>query len=420
MSFASAGAGGDGALNLSEFQRVLRTSLNSELAKIADGAQSQRSTQQTDQREMHTKRRSNMRRKATNADNFETPQSISNGPSFFEEHVWDDLVQFAWKTALAIKRDEERLSVTSDPEEAQPCPFLVCTRGRKPSNSHGEGGVQEIITLFDKRYEESLLLSSSHNETCVILTMPALHARQVTDSYDGSRSLVTVPLLDITKIHAGTIDEVSSRGWSVPFTDPSEHTPNSDAPSMKNETEAINQWERMIVVDFVPGLGGMKEESQLLEVVNNMMADIQDMGEVGWLRATGKAEAEKYLIEESLVGVPSLSDMFSLTSSLGNINNNARLAFWHDSLKNGIESEHACNEMFSTLFVKPRPGYYSYDLVMNPSDGPPPRDYESSASNPACVTSLIAAISTHPYVLSVKANFPIYHGWHVAQKLDSA
>jgi len=29
MSFASAGAGGDGALNLSEFQRVLRTSLNS-------------------------------------------------------------------------------------------------------------------------------------------------------------------------------------------------------------------------------------------------------------------------------------------------------------------------------------------------------------------------------------------------------
>mmetsp|Transcript_17804 Transcript_17804/g.32160 ORF Transcript_17804/g.32160 Transcript_17804/m.32160 type:complete len:153 (+) Transcript_17804:1-459(+) len=151
-----------------------------------------------------------------------------------------------------------------------------------------------------------------------------------------------------------------------------------------------------------------------------MMADIQDMGEVGWLRSLDKEEAEEFVIDESLVGVPALSDMFSLTSSLRSVvNDNARIAFWREALKNGIESEHACSEMFTTLFVKPRAGYYSYDLVMNPSDGPPPQDYESSASNPACVMSLIAAISTHPYALSVKANFPIYHGWHVAQKLDS-
>eukprot|EP00579_Thalassiosira_antarctica_P011312 CAMPEP_0201914152 /NCGR_PEP_ID=MMETSP0903-20130614/4404_1 /ASSEMBLY_ACC=CAM_ASM_000552 /TAXON_ID=420261 /ORGANISM="Thalassiosira antarctica, Strain CCMP982" /LENGTH=444 /DNA_ID=CAMNT_0048449479 /DNA_START=56 /DNA_END=1393 /DNA_ORIENTATION=- len=427
LTCASAGAGGDGALNLSEFQRVLRTGLDGELAKIADGSQSKihQADQREDQREIHTKRRSNMRRRTTNQDNYERQDSFpssqsSTSQSFFEEHVWDDLLQFAWKTAYAIKRDEHRLSVTSNPEEAHPCPFLVCTRGRKHPELDGDSSVQDIMALFGKPHEDSLLLSSSHNETCLILTTTAVRAHQVTGSYRGSQSLVAVPLLDITKIHAGTIDEVSSRGWSIPYTDQSDQQiPSSDTSSTKNETDAINEWERMIVVDLVPGLGGMKEEAELLEVVNNMMADIQDMGEVGWLRSMDEADAEKYVIDESLVGVPALSDMFSLTSSLRSINDNARITFWHDSFKNGIESEHACNDMFSTLFVKPRAGYYSYDLVMNPSDGPPPQDYESSASNPACVTSLIAAISTHPYVLSVKANFPIYHGWHVAQKLDS-
>lgn len=317
-----------------------------------------------------------------------------------------------------MKRDGNRLSVTSNPAEACPCPFLVCARGRRDPNADGDSSAQEMLALFDKRPGDSLLLSSSHNETCLILTDTALQTHTVIDGYRGQgQTLVAVPLLDITKIHAGTIDEVSSQGWSVPEARPDQQTPGSDTAPAKNETDAINQWERVIVVDLVPGVGGMKEESEFLEVVNNMMSDIQDMGEVGWLRSMD--ESEEYLIEESLLGVPSLSDLFSLTSSLHSIDGNDRVAFWHDSFKNGIESEHLCSDMFSTLFVKPRPGYFSYDLVMNPIDGPPPRDYESSASNPACITSLIAALSTHPYVLSVEANFPTYHGWHVAHKLDS-
>jgi len=319
-----------------------------------------------------------------------------------------------------MKRDEHRLSVTSNPEEACPSPFLVCVRGRTDQNSDGVSSAQDIIiTLFNKRQDEFLLLSSSRNDTCLILTTTALYAHRVIDAYRGQgQTLVVVPLLDITKIHAGTIDEVSSRGWSVPEDGRDQETPGTDTSPTKNETDAINQWERVIVVDLVPGLGGMKEESELLEVVNSMMSDIQDMGEVGWLRSMD--EAEEYVIEESLVGVPSLSDLFSLTSSLRSIEGNDRVTFWQDSFKNGIEAEHLCSDMFSTLFVKPRSGYYSYDLVMNPNDGPPPHDYESSASNPACITSLIAALSTHPYVLSIKAKFPTYHGWHVAHKLDSS
>ena len=132
-------------------------------------------------------------------------------------------------------------------------------------------------------------------------------------------------------------------------------------------------------------------------------------------------KSSQYRIDESLVGVPSLSDIFSLTSSTFNrANTNDNVKFWRDSFKNGLETEHACSEMFSTLFVKPRAGYYSYDLVLNPLDGPPPKEYESSASNSACVISLVAALSTHPYVLSVKAgNVPIYQGWNIISKLKT-
>jgi hypothetical protein len=34
-------------------------------------------------------------------------------------------------------------------------------------------------------------------------------------------------------------------------------------------------------------------------------------------------------------------------------------------------------------------------MILNPVDGPPPSDYYSSASNPACVASLIAGMSIH-------------------------
>jgi hypothetical protein len=424
LSFASAGEGRPIALNLLEFQKVLRTGLDSELVKIIDESRKAEAID-TDQRRIHIKK-SNVRRRRTGQDNTgigDDELHLNTNPSLTAEQVWEDITKHAWNKAKTIERGGHGvLSVTERPQEAHPCPFLVCTRERKQQDDGNS--VQNIIELFDKKYDQSLVVSSSQKETCLILTTTAHKAQQVMDSHEGTQYLAVVPLPDISKIHYGTIEEVSSQGWTVPFHEQQGQPPDKES-STKNETEAMNEWERVLSVNFVPGLGGMKEEAQLLDVVNKMMGDIQDMGEVGWLRSMRKDEAEQFLIDASLIGVPALSDMFSLTSSLqiiGNIheNDNARIKFWHDSLKDGIESEHACSEMFSTLFVKPRSGYNGYDLVLNPTDGPPPKNYESSSSNPACVTSLIAALSTHPYVLSVKAYFPIYHGWHVAQKLDAA
>eukprot|EP01082_Thalassiosira_pseudonana_P001672 g1398.t1 g1398 contig10:2010238-2011587(+) len=416
---------------LVDFQRILRTGLDNELVKVSDGVLSNDDTQPiqqhyvelSDQRNIHSKRKSNMRRRiSSQEDEAQQPHDIS---PYSTQHLWNDLVHHAWSTAETISRIEHGGLIKPDTVvETHPCPFLVCTQSIPEDKHHNSGNndYQNILASFNKGGEESLLIKSAHNETCIILTTTAKAALDGVNSYHGNQHIHVLPLVDIMKISAGTVDEVSSGGWAVPFIEKAEDEEPVDK-SVVNVTQTLNQWERLIIVDFTPGLGGMKEEAELLDVVNNMMGDIQDMGEVGWIRQLAQDELKYYRVDETLKDVPSLSEMFSLTAILENKKGtseiNARINFWRESLLNGIESEHACSEMFSTLFVKPRAGYYSFDLILNPNDGPPPRDYESSASNPACVISLIAALSIHPDVLSVKANFPISHGWNVARKIDS-
>lgn len=407
--------GGEAALDLASFQRVLRTGLDGELAKIADG---RLAAPPASTREIHAKRasQSHVRGRTTAKGRPPSPDDAVVGPHYFTERVWNDLVVFAWKTSAALRRDAHRLAVTKDPTEACRGPFVVCARGRR-DGVDGGSAFDDVLASFDAQRNDAVLLSASRDETCLVVTATASRAREVQDGPGLARgTLAVVPLVDVAKIRVGTIDEVSSRGWSVPPLR-ADVSPAGREPA-KNETEALDRWERVIVVDLVPGVGGMKEEAELLEVVNDMMSDIQDMGEVGWLRSTD--DAEEYLVEESLVGIPSLSDVFSLTSSLRSIEGNDRVAFWHNAFQNGMEAMHLCADMFSTLYVRPRSGYLGFDLVLNPVDGPPPTDEESSASNPACIASLIAGLSTYPYVLSVEARYPSYQGWRIAQQLDAA
>jgi hypothetical protein len=253
-------------------------------------------------------------------------------------------------------------------------------------------------------------LKSTPNETCAILTLATSDAQIGVDNFKNQYNrtndiIITLPLVDMMKIHSGTVDEVSNLGWTVPYVHPSNRGVSHSVGQSSNRTEKMEQWERVLIVDFVPGLGGMKEESELLEVVNTIMSDIQDMGEAGWWQRLNDQERQAYEVDESLTFVPTISEMFSLTASTmlngdGTIDKyrqhpNSRISFWKEAFEHGIESEHACGEMFSTLFVKARSGYYSYDLILNPIDGPPPNDYDSSASNPACVASLIAGLSIH-------------------------
>ena len=394
------------SLSLEDFQRQLRSSLDNELDKIADEkfATAQETTS------IHVKSKTLMRRRAS-IQNRE--QDVIKSSSLFDrssdyvytsEDIWDDIVHHSWKVADTITREGGSLTqeIYTD-DETLAIPFLVC----------GEEQLEfgDIVASFNKLEEEAMLVSSFHKSLCIILSAQSNQVREVIDSFGDS--LTATPLPDVSKIHSGTIDEVMSKGWSVPLNHVSET-------KKSNATEMINHWERIIIVDFTPELGGMKEESELLALVNIITNDIQDMGEVGWYQKMDKEEKQKYSLDESTIHIPSLSDAFSLTAITNATTDNQRIRFWREVFKNGIESKHVCSTMFSTLFVKARSGYYSFELVLNPMDGPASQEYESSASNPNCVASLVAALAVHPYVLSVKANFPTYHGWNVAQLMDSS
>eukprot|EP00984_Skeletonema_dohrnii_P017620 scaffold8074_cov124-Skeletonema_dohrnii-CCMP3373.AAC.3 len=395
--------------SLEDFQRVLRSSLDSELDKITDEKFS--TAQETTN--IHAKSKTLMRRRASIQNREEDViksralfDRRSSGHVYTSEDIWDDIVQHTWKISDTIKRDEGKslTRTTYDDDVTLPIPFLVCGEEHLDFN--------DIVASFNKLEEEALLVSSSHDEFCLVLSITSVQGREVIDSFGGS--LKGVPLPDFTKIQPGTIDEVLSMGWSVPFSQEQVVTKKSNA------TEMINHWERIIIVDFTPEISGMKEEADLLKVVNVITNDIQDMGEVGWYEKIDEEEKQKYSVDENTtIDIPSLSDVFSLTAITTATSDNQRIRFWREVFKNGIESKHVCSTMFSTLFVKARSGNYSFELVLNPMDGPPAEEYESSASNPNCVASLVAALSVHPYVLSVKANFPTYHGWNVAQLMDS-
>ena len=395
------------SVSLKDFQRVLRSSLENELEKIAD----EKVSTAKETTSIHAKSKFLMRKRASiqiKEEDVRKTRALSNIVHVYtSEDLWDDIVQHTWKVADTMKRDN-CLSRTIHADETFPVPFLVCGERKQG----GLADFNDIVASFNKLEEEALLVSSSHERTCLVLSTQSTQAREVIDSFEGS--LVATPLPDVTKIHSGTIDEVLSIGWSVPF----RHESESEM-KKSNATKSMNHWERILVVDFAPNLGGMKEESEMLDVVNIIMNDVQDMGEVGWYQKMNEEEKQMYSIDENTADIPSLSDVFSLTSITNTLSENQRIRFWREVFKKGIESKHVCSSMFSTLFVKPRSGHYSFELVLNPVDGPPSSDYESSASNPNCVASLIAALSVHPYVLAVKANFPIYHGWNVAQLMDS-
>lgn len=399
-------------LPLVDVQRLLRTDLDNELAKISHDTSNHEEEIFPDNVSIHSKQHSNVRKRSLHwNDKIKKSYSYSiysnklSTASFAIDQVWNNLVQHAWQTAETVHRSTlgSFIKTSNEEELTIPCPFLVCAMeipGHDRHTSETSNDYQTIMASFNKGYEEALLVKSAHNETCAILTLNAADARQGVQNYIGDHTVVLMPLVDIMKIHFGTVDEVSSLGWSVPYVDNSKTDLSNALGRATNATEMLNQWERLIIVDFVPGLGGMREEEELLKVVNTMMGDIQDMGEMGWLGRLDDRDRRAFQIDESLTLVPALSDMFSLTASLGGDGSdsghpNSRIEFWKEALQNGIESEHSCSEMFSTLFVKPRAGYYSFDLILNPADGPPPNDYESSASNPACVTSLIAGLSLH-------------------------
>ena len=94
--------------SLEDFQRVLRSSLDSELDKITDEKVS--TAQETTN--INAKSKTLMRRRASIQNREEDViksralfDRRSSGHVYTSEDIWDDIVQHAWKISDTIKRD---------------------------------------------------------------------------------------------------------------------------------------------------------------------------------------------------------------------------------------------------------------------------------------------------------------------------
>lgn len=354
-------------------------------------------------------KRGNLRRR--------TDRTVSYSPELVRTH----LLNTTWDFVQAIQF---------------PAPFLLCAREANVFVDLFEGANR---TFFELPQETSSFPGMANDIKCFGSSITAEFAREIRDKQDMA---LVQPVVDIMKFEHGLIAAVTSRGWSVPYDGPLDAMPD-DAVKPTNSTYAKgNQWERVISVYLVPGLS-IFEVDALLQAVEAIMAAVQDMAEIGWLdRQEVSEERRQYVVaKSSLEGVHSLTDRFSITSIVqkdrGFAEGNERIAFWDTSFSNGLEADHACREMFSTLAVHPTTSVamaetngnadYSYgdeeefigfNLVLNPNDGPPPQEYSSSASNTFCVTSLLAGLSVHPHVYRLGAKFPIEQGWRVAYEID--
>ena len=62
-----------------------------------------------------------------------------------------------------------------------------------------------------------------------------------------------------------------------------------------------------------------------------------------------------------------------------------------------------CGSMFDDIDIRLRHGNQGFEYILNPANTIS-GDVESSASNSDCVISFIAALSTHPYIVTVESN----------------
>ena len=229
--------------------------------------------------------------------------------------------------------------------------FLICSRSE--SYKSGFERVQALAESLQLSPTNFVLVSNEKDQSCYITTMTESEAFAQSD-------YAMIPFVDIMKISSFTLDDVMSVDWAIssslqqPVERRTNRQPQVNGTSRISgpEKSSIINWERTILLDLVPGAHGQSEE-QVINTANEIIKDIQMMGEEGNRRRRLRRtrQGEKGNLRASVkkkVMHSSVSDTFSLTSGLNELSKShetrtlarSRVHFWSRALENGIESEH--------------------------------------------------------------------------------
>ena len=337
------------------------------------------------------------------------------------DSIWSGLVQHGWDMAASttsnddIEVDEvgERSNAHTEAAEEKQSSFLVCARG---GNMSGYERLKPVLEGFGVDISATMVVSNLQHESCRFVTTAASKALSLSGKVVDGLTFAIIPVFDMMKISLGTIDEVSSERWAIP---PSSSNNNRALAVLSNGTlqdENSNDWDRSIMVGLAPGVGG-KSDLECETIAGAIIADVKVMAEEGLRRRRrllqgSSSTTSSVNLRGGTKQIPSsglsVSDAFSATSARFDNPNRRHLldstsGVWSRAIERGLESHHMCASMFDDIDIRLRHGNKGFEYILNPMNTISDDD-ESSASNTNCVISFIAALSTHPYVVTVESN----------------
>ncbi len=341
--------------------------------------------------------------------------------------VWDRVVEHGWEMSRSLLNHSSPfighriLNQVSD--TLKTAPFLICSHSTKDQSGYQR--LQTLLNQIDVHLEDFFVVRNDPNKTCYHVSIDYqiaenLRSKNLTDRVDTYYTLV--PMTDLMKIQYGTLDIISDDSWTVPFV----HTQGD--------------WERVLRVSLSSGHRKNLDKAKVIEMASAILNDIRSLGQTG---AKNKRSRRLNREGNTKSSINSLSELFSLTSSkakssngsryLRNSNEQGSISQWIRAYELGLESDHSCSRMFEMLNINAHYDYQGFDIVLNPniasktkSDGIEKNvdeieslqcknGIECSASNKHCVTSLIMALATHPFVLSVETEGPVVTNDYEAQ-----
>ena len=166
------------------------------------------------------------------------------------EYIWESLMEHAWRVADASCSSEVN-------SEVNLCPFLLCSSSTTQDiKSILLESKHHVVGSSQQQQQESMMIAShpslnNDNGNCVVMQTTTKWARRfITSNSDNQEydDIMVQPLLDIMKVHPGTIDIITSSGWKVPFrhtSDNNDYDVQSSAtlPLQHNASETIQNWE---------------------------------------------------------------------------------------------------------------------------------------------------------------------------------
>ena len=393
-------------LSLKQFQSILSTEVNTVVARIpSDHEQYARDKDQSrrlEPRYYNTTRKEEIRRHTEQA-----------------QDLWKGIVYHGWEVC-SEERAQRRLlqdTISNDPRQ----PFLLCSHSTHLKSAHQR--LKQILKLTKSRRGDISVVRNDPKVTCFHVFMEYEVASRIRESSidvqgtegDPTDKYTILPMTDIMKIQQNAFSVLSNGVCND-----------------KSHSSCVER-ERTIRVGLSRGHSmTCTNNDSVSDVAHNLIQDIR--------KIVDQNDTRRRMTSNTSTGSKTIAQLFSLTNlgidlSLKNQDLNLvgahsnikpkpkrgiKKSQWHRALELGLEAEHYCEDMFSTMKINVHYCNAGFDVVINARNNSTNNDgiefnhhddgrevenkakIQSSALNENCVISFIMALSTSPAVLSIE------------------